>query len=212
MNKTIINGVEYRHFDHLYAVSREGVALNLKKMVIAEPWIANGYYGIGRKRMLHRMVAICWLDLDPNLGRLIHVHHKDENPLNNHADNLELVTPKDHAHKHPGRGKQHMPESAKIKLRNKRLGIKHSKETKDRISQSLKAHRNEPWKNNGGHLHTKATKEKMSKNSPRNTKCCIEGIIYPSFTFAGKARNERPLTLRKRCLSDNFPEYQVIKD
>jgi hypothetical protein len=42
--------------------------------------------------------------LGRKLARNEHVHHKDENTLNNDPDNLELVTPREHLlHHNPGR-------------------------------------------------------------------------------------------------------------
>ena len=62
-----------------------------------------GYYqayvfpGIGRKgrpSLVHRLVFEAWArPLEPGE----HVDHKDNNPLNNHTDNLQAVFPNDHA-------------------------------------------------------------------------------------------------------------------
>lgn len=48
---------------------------------------------------LHRLVASCWL-VWPDDGNVYYVHHKNNNPFDNRADNLELVTPKQHAEIH----------------------------------------------------------------------------------------------------------------
>lgn len=45
---------------------------------------------------------------------------------------------------------------------------------------------------------------------PKNTPCKVDGIQYGSFTEAGLALGIRPLTLRKRCLSPNFPNYEIV--
>jgi hypothetical protein len=61
-----------------------------------------------------------------------------------------------------------------------------------------------------GRKMTEANKKKLRE--ARSQACEVDGIRYPSFTAAGKARGERPLTLRKRCLSPNFPSYRIVED
>ena len=57
-----------------------------------------GYFVIGLKKhnvastkSVHRLVAAAFI---PNPNNLPQINHKDENPLNNHVDNLEWCSPK----------------------------------------------------------------------------------------------------------------------
>lgn len=76
-----------------------GGGKRLVKGQIIKPVICvNGYYeahlrryGIREVMLLHRVVAETFLDNPMNYPE---VNHKDENPANNRADNLEWCTPK----------------------------------------------------------------------------------------------------------------------
>lgn len=48
------------------------------------------YNGKKRKFLVHRLVADAFI---PNPNNLPHINHKDEDPTNNRADNLEWCTP-----------------------------------------------------------------------------------------------------------------------
>jgi hypothetical protein len=37
----------------------------------------------------------------------------------------------------------------------------------------------------------------------------VFGVVYRSFAEAAKATGIHRFTLRKRCLSDNFPDYEL---
>src|SRR5258707_6105761 len=107
--KIFHEGIEYRVFDHLYAVSRCGKVLR-KLSPIFPRKRPDGYLEIGRRRLLHRVVALCWLPR-PERARLI--HHKDHDKSNNRADNLEWVTPKQHmGERHPGVARGHVVTKA----------------------------------------------------------------------------------------------------
>lgn len=47
--------------------------------------------GLSRKRQVHQIIAMCFLNHKPNGFKFV-VDHKDNNPLNNHVDNLQIVT------------------------------------------------------------------------------------------------------------------------
>ena len=82
------DGIEYRFFDHLYAVSRCGKVL--RKLMPWDPIIrGDGYVTLGRLRLMHRVVAHCWIE-NPTNAKL--VHHKNEIKTDNRADNLEWGT------------------------------------------------------------------------------------------------------------------------
>lgn len=84
-----------------YQVSNFGRVKSLKrgKESIIKPSINNhGYYhiglcGIGKRKTIdvHKLVAIAFLNHKPCGFRLV-VNHKDFNRLNNHVNNLEIVT------------------------------------------------------------------------------------------------------------------------
>ena len=48
---------------------------------------------------LHRAV---WVDAHGDIPKGFHIHHVDENPLNNSIENLQCLSPKDHSRVHPG--------------------------------------------------------------------------------------------------------------
>ena len=212
MDKTIWNGTEYRHFDHLHAAAANGEILNLKKMQLAQPTLRkDGYVQVGHQKLWHRVVATCWLTRPEGAS---HVHHINGDKADNRASNLEWVTPKRHRSEHgPTRLGIPQSEATKEKLRNARLGKTMPERTRTKIRDSLNrlaSSPDSPWKNNGGHPRSEETRRRMSDTNHRNTRCEVDGVVYPSFTAAAKARGERPLTLRKRCLSNSFPNYRAL--
>ena len=103
-------------------------------------------------------------------GHKWHIHHIDENPLNNSLSNLIYLTISEHSKLHqkgrrlgmklPDEWKKHISDSLKLsdafknanKLKNGMLGKHHSEETKRKISESHK-----------GFHHSEETKRKLSE-------------------------------------------------
>lgn len=198
-----MDGLEYRVFDHLYAVSRCGKVL--RNMVSCLPTKHTLGYQTCSTRLVHRMVATCWID-KPEQSNL--VHHKNENKTDNRADNLEWVTPKEHIGvKHEGIGGRYIrTEETREKIRQFRLGKVTSEETKAKQRAALLG-RKRPFFHRAG--HTKEWKDNMSLNHHKNVACTIFGIEYRSFADASRATGVHRFTLRKRCISKNFPEYEL---
>jgi len=95
-------------YEGLYQVSNFGNVKSLDREVvyndgrvynyyekILTPFIGtHGYYSLclsGKRFCNHQLVAIVFLGHKP-CGKKIVINHKDNNPLNNHVDNLEIVT------------------------------------------------------------------------------------------------------------------------
>lgn len=108
---------------------------------------------------VHRLVAKCFLE--PIKGKDI-VNHKDENPSNNHVDNLEFCTyiynnnygtikerkskkmkGKYKGENHPMYGKHHTEET-KQKISKIHKGYHHTEESKQKISKGNKGKNNKP--------------------------------------------------------------------
>lgn len=179
----MMNDVEYRRFDHLYAVSRCGKVLrNLLPYTPSRR--GDGYLGIGRQRLMHRVVAACWLeDFDPKKQ----VHHKNEIKDDNRAENLECLTPKEHfGDRHDGNsGRYERTEITRQKLRDFRTGFKDTPEARAKKAAIL------------------------DRVAPK-TRCSYQGTVYPSVAAAGRALNIHPSTFRQRCNSKYFPDYQLL--
>ena len=178
------DGIEYRFFDHLYAVSKCGKVL--RKLTPVEP--ANnrndGYLSLGRHRLMHRVVATVWID-NPNNAK--HVHHKNGIKHDNRAENLEWVTPKEHfGERHNGNSGRYVrtPETCQ-KISAWRTGRKDSKETRQKKAAILAA------------------------NCPK-TPCKYQGVTYLSVAAGARAAGIHPTTFRVRCLSKNFSEYELL--
>ncbi len=80
-----------------YQNSGRGPAYHKGGILVPRPRKA-GYLGVGlfyknkgKYYQIHRLVAMAFI---PNPNNYPHVNHKDENPANNRADNLEWCTPK----------------------------------------------------------------------------------------------------------------------
>lgn len=205
MHSIHVDGIEYRFFNHIYAVSQCGKVL--KKLAPYTPVVRNdGYVTIGRFGLLHRAVASLWI---PNPSNCKHVHHINHNKTDNRVENLEWVTPKEHfANRHKDtHGKHEVSDETREKLRQFRLGRVTSEETKQKQRLALLG-RKRPFFNRAP--HTQEWKDQMSLNHHKNTSCRISGVEYRSFADASRATGIHRFTLRKRCLSKNFPEYELI--
>lgn len=205
MTSIQVDGIEYRFYDHLYAVSRCGKVL--RKLLVHTPTKHNqGYLTLGSRRLMHRVVAKCWLEsFDPNK----HVHHINGIKSDNRAENLECLTAKEHfGSRHAGEMGHHIcsPE-AREKIRQARLGKVTSEETKAKQRAALLG-RKRPYFNRAG--HSEASKAKKSLEHHRNTRCVVFGVEYRSFAKAAEATGIHRFTLRKRCLSENFPDYEIV--
>jgi hypothetical protein len=178
-----IDGIQYRMFDHLYAVSRCGKVL--RKFTSYTPTKhPEGYLCLGRQRLMHRVVAMCWLDNPTNAS---HVHHINEDKSDNRADNLEWLTPKEHlGDRHKGlNGSYIKTDETRNKLRLYRTGRKDSEATRLRKAEVL------------------------ATNGPK-TQCSFQNIVYPSVAAAARVAGIHPTTFRQRCLSKNFSDYKLL--
>ena len=204
--EVIVNGTPYRFFNHLFAVSRDGRFL--RRLQPIEPKSRpDGYVYVGRNLLAHRLVAICWID-NPRGAKL--VHHINGDKADNRADNLAWVTPREHVGDHHREvvGRYERTEESRAKQRAYRLGRKESEETKQKHREwALSVGTRPP--SFAGQKHTAETRAKMAANHAKNTPCEVFGVRYASFSEAGRALGIRPLTLRKRCLSENFSDYKI---
>jgi hypothetical protein len=118
MNKeSMVNTIKYEiwkdipEYEGMYQVSSFGRVKSLsrktsngrgyflsKEKILSQSKNGSGYMSIvlsknGKTstKRVHKLVAICFLNHTPNGFKLV-VDHKDNNPLNNHVDNLQLVT------------------------------------------------------------------------------------------------------------------------
>ena len=80
-------------YEGLYQVSNFGQVKRVSKNKIIKPWKTKGYlqvrlskHGKTNSFLLHRLVAICFIE---NKNNLPCINHKDENKLNNNVNNLE---------------------------------------------------------------------------------------------------------------------------
>ena len=202
-----IDGIEYRFFDHLYAVSRCGKVL--RKHQPYTPHLHNhGYLCLGRQRLMHRVVAKCWLEsFDPRK----HVHHINGDKTDNRADNLECLTQREHMiDRHSDLlgafGKYTRTTEMIATLRNRRTGAITSDETRVKQSNALLG-KTRPYFTRAA--HSEESKKARSLNHVKNVSCTIMGKVYRSFAEASIATGIHRFTLRKRCLSKNFPDYVI---
>lgn len=183
MINVIVDNIEYRFYDHLYAVSSCGKVLRALTPYTPSDNRKDGYLSLGRKRLMHRVVAICWLENPENKK---HVHHINGNKKDNRAINLQWLTPKEHIgnhHNHGGTYKR-TPETIE-KLRKYATGRKYSDEANAKKQITLDLHR-------------------------KTQKCKFNGEIFNSLSDGAKAANMRYESFRVRCRSKNFPNYELL--
>lgn len=203
------SGIEYRPFNRHYWVSRCGKVIRRMQPYTPTHHPA-GYLMCGGRHLLHRMVATAWIR-PPESGE--HIHHINHDKKDNRAENLEWISRKAHMLERHGDiveriGKMPLTPESKAKLRAFRLGRKSSDETKAKISKAMREMGIRP-PSSAGRKRPRSEIAWMYERHPKWQACTVLGVRYKSFTEAGKALGIRPLTLRKRCLSPNFPDYQL---
>ena len=84
---------DVKYYEGEYAITRDGKVWSYKRKKFLKPELVRGYYYVnlcknGKKKRfrIHRLVAEAYI---PNPEGLPQVNHKDENPQNNCASNLE---------------------------------------------------------------------------------------------------------------------------
>lgn len=90
----------------MYQVSNTGKVKSVRFNRLLKPGIAGSGYEQVRMSInsrlyaeyTHRLVALHFLDYDENNLSSLRVNHKDLDKLNNHIDNLELITQKQNIH------------------------------------------------------------------------------------------------------------------
>ncbi len=206
MISVTIEEIEYRFFDHLYAVSRCGKVI--RKLQPYSPSIRkDGYIACGGG-LLHRVIAECWL---PTFGKDKQVHHINNDKSDNRADNLECISQQEHLRERHSDllqelGRYTRSPETREKIRQYRTGRVTSDETKAKQRAALLGRKRPLFARAG---HSNASKKARSLAHHRNTACRVMGVEYRSFAEAAKITGIHRFTLRKRCLSDNFPDYEL---
>lgn len=207
----IFEGIEYRRYDHIYHVSSCGKFLRFGEPYA--PWNhPAGYFGVGRQRLAHRMVAKCWIVCpDPKM----HVHHKNHDKKDNRAENLEWIYQSDHMGRHHRDAIKGLvrSEETREKIRQARLGKKDSAETREKKRlAAIRSGCRPPAIPVGSKRPASFVQKMLEGEHARKQRCEVNGIAYQSFSAAARALGELPLSLRKRCLSENFPNYKILLD
>jgi hypothetical protein len=180
-----VDGIEYRAFNHIYAISSCGKVLRKHKPY--EPIMRkDGYTYISRAGLTHRIIAFLWIEKKNEDAN--DVHHKNGIRSDNRADNLEWISKKEHiGERHKGQiGKYIRTEATKQLMREFRTGMIDNEETKAKKAEILNRFRHA-------------------------TICSYKGIQYLSIAAGARAAGFKISTFRFRCLSKNFPEYQIIE-
>ena len=203
-----VDGVEYRAFNHLYAVSRCGKVFR-KHRPYTPPKHNKGYLSMGSKWLVHRIVAKCWMD---NFDPAKQIHHINGDKTDNRLDNLECISQTEHLRdRHADimacMGRYERTDEIKAKLRRARLGSVTSDETKAKQRAALKGKKRLYF---ARAPHSEESKRQRSKQHVRNTQCSVAGVVYRSFAAASEATSVHRFTIRKRCLSENFPDYIIL--
>lgn len=99
-------------YEGLYQINNYGIVKSLYygKEKILKMSIANtGYYNVSLRNnknqktaMVHKLVAICFLNHQPNGYKLV-IDHINDNKLDNRVENLQIVTNRFNSHKTQGK-------------------------------------------------------------------------------------------------------------
>lgn len=124
---------DIKNYENLYQISNLGNIKNIKKNKLIKPFISKSTkylqidlckYGIKKRYSIHSLVCNAFIS-NPNNYK--YINHKDENKLNNNANNLEWCTQKYNCNY----------GSRNQKIGEKSRQRKHTKEAKEKISNAL---------------------------------------------------------------------------
>lgn len=162
----------------------------------------NGYKHVGlsknglqKTEYVHRLVAKSFI---PNPNNLPQVNHKDENPNNNCVDNLEWCTNK--YNNNYGNHKVRLSESHTGKKLTEEHKKNIGKASKERWQD--KEYREKVITAKIGLKHSEETKRKMSESAKKKVRCIETGEEFNSMQDAGEKYNRNPNNLG-RAIKNN---------
>ena len=146
---------------------------------------SHGYYVITSRKegyhhkKLHRLIYEAYYGKIPE-G--YHIHHRDFDKLNNHHDNLQLLTVSEHLSLH--HSYKILSQETKDKISDSKTGIPLSDEHKQKLSESHKGQT--PWNKGKSGCYSDETIQKLSEassgeNNPRakyNSFWDINYVVY----------------------------------
>lgn len=190
---------DIKGYEGLYAVTEDGQVWSYRSQKFLKPYNKSnhGYEKVNLYKdkvsttyCVHRLVAETYL---PNPNNYPCINHKDENKLNNHANNLEWCTYK----YNNNYGTHNQKLSASNSGANHPLFGKHiPEETKRKMSVA-----------NKGRVLTEETRRKISESRQNHNKAirCVEtGIVYNSTKEINKQLGIDRSRIYKCCKNSNL--------